>query len=148
MAVLKSLKLKSKEFTFKSFGNCEAEKPAVIVFSRFPLPDETFPIASQKNVLESNLMKNFDNTQKAKEALVELIINNLIDNITASRIDYKRFFTECVSHIDNLEYDGNKIETVKDFLERIPEEAFYQITSELYSYAKAVDEFSIEEKKI
>lgn len=148
MAILKSIKQKSKEYIFKAFENNNAEIPAVIIFSRFPLADETFPIASQKNVLESSVIKNFDNTQKSKEKLVEHIINTMIENITANRIDYKRFFNECVERIDNLEYNGEKIGTVKDFIEKIPEEAFYKIALEAYLYAKEEDEFSIEEKKI
>jgi len=148
MAVLKSVRQKEKEFIFKSFGNDKSENPAKIVFSRFPLPDESFPIASQKNVLESSVVKSFDNTQRAKEKLVEHIINTMIDNITANRIDYKRFFRDCVSHIENLEYDGKEVKTVKEFIDVVPGEAFFTIALEAYLYSKEQDTFTIEEKKI
>jgi len=145
--VLKPLKQKSKEFIFKSFGNSEFSNPAKIIFSRFPMPDESFPIANQKSVMESSIVKDFENTVKAKEKLVEHIINVMIDNITANRINLKKFIEECVSHIENLEYDGKEIRTVKDFVE-LPEEAFYIIAYEAFIYSKDSDLFSIEEKKI
>jgi hypothetical protein len=101
---LKSLKQKSKEFTFKSYDNDKSKNPAKIVFNRFPMPDESYPIAQAKNVLDSNIFKNFDNTEKAKENLVSHIIDTMINNITANRVDFKRFFNECVDRIDDLEY--------------------------------------------
>jgi hypothetical protein len=147
MASLKALKLKNKEFIFKSFGNDKTENPAKVIFSRFPLPDETFPIASKQNVLESNLVKNFDNSDKAKEQLVEHIIDTLISNLTAQRVDYKKFFETCVSHIENLEYEGKEMKTISDFF-ALPEEAYYQIAMEAYLYSKDNDLFKIAEKKI
>jgi len=147
MAILKSLKQKDKEYIFKSFGNSEFENPAKIIFARFPQPDETFPTANQKSILESSIIKEFDNSQKSKEKLVEHIINVMIDNITANRINYEKFFEECVSHIENLEYESKEIKTVKEFLE-LPKEAFYAIASEAYLYSKENDLFTIEEKKI
>jgi hypothetical protein len=148
MAVLKSIKQKNKEFIFKSFDNQKSENPAKIIFNRFPLVDETFPLGNQKTILDSSIVKNFDNTQKSKEKLVEHIINTLVENITANRIDYKRFFSECVSHIEDLEYEGKEIKSVKDFIEFIPEEAFHTIAVECYIYAQESDRFSIEQKKI
>lgn len=147
MAILKSLKQKNKEFIFTSYSNDKSENPAKIIFTRFPQPDETFPYANQKNVLESSIVKEFDNTAKAKEKLVEHIINIMIDNITANKINYKKFFEECVSHIENLEFDGKEIKTVKDFID-LPDEAFYTIAVETFLYSKENDLFTIEEKKI
>lgn len=148
MAILKSLKLKDKNFIFEAFGNNKSATPAKIVFNRFPLPDETFPIATQKNIWDNSILKNFDNTQTAKEKLVELIVDNLINNITANRIHYPKFFTECVSYIENLEYDGKTIQSVDDFFQLLPEEAWYTIALEVYLYAKENDTFTISEKKI
>jgi hypothetical protein len=147
MAVLKPLKLKDKEYIFKAFGNNKQENPAKVIFNRFPMPDESYPIASQKGVLESDIVKNFDNSAKAKEQLVEHIINTIIDNITAQRVDYKKFFETCISHIEDLEYDGKEIKTVKDFF-GLPEGAIYQIALETYLYSKDNDVFEITQKKI
>jgi hypothetical protein len=147
MAILKSLKQKSKEFVFKSFSNDKEKESAVIVFNRFPMLDETFPIVETKNVIDSKLLQDFDNTEKAKTALIEMIIDNLMNNLSANRIDYKRFFSECVSHIDNLSYDGNEVKTVEQFFNVLPEEASYTIAYEAYIYAKESDIFSFTTKK-
>ena len=148
MAILKSLKQKDKVYIFKSFENDKSDNPAKIIFNRFPLPDETFPTASQKNILDSTLIKNFDNTQKSKEKLVELVVNTIVDNITANRIDYRRFFNECISHIENLIYDNKDIKTIEEFFNSIPDEALFIIANEVYNYSKTNDEFTMEEKKI
>jgi hypothetical protein len=147
MAVLKVLKQKDKEYIFNAFGNDKQDKPAKIIFNRFPMMDEQYPIASQKSVLETSIVKNFDNSAKAKEKLVECVINTLIDNISAQRIDYRKFFDTCVSHIEDLEYDGKQIKTVKDFFS-LPEDAVYQIAMEAYLYSKDNDLFEMNEKKI
>lgn len=148
MAVLKSLKLKDKNFIFKSFGNNESGNPAKIIFNRYPLPDETYPVATAKNVYDNSIFKNFDNTQQAKERLIQMVVDNLINNISANRIDYLKFFNECVSHIENLEYDGKIIKSINDFFQLLPEEAWYTIAQEAYLYAKENDTFTISEKKI
>jgi hypothetical protein len=145
---LKSLNPKSKEFIFKSYGNNESEMPAKIIFSRFPQPDESFPIAQVKNVMDSNIVKDFDNTAKSKEILVSHIIDTMINNITANRVDFKRFFYECVTNIENLEYENSKIITVADFFQILPEEAAYTIALESYLYAKESEQCTIDEKKI
>ena len=145
--VLKSLKQKSRDFIFKSFDNMEADEPAKIVFSRFPLPDEQFPTADQKSVLDSSALRNLDDSPDAKEALVDHIINTMVSNITANRIDYKRFFNECVERIEDLTYDKTDIKTADDFFKHLPDEASFAIASEAYSYAKEADQFAAEYKK-
>ena len=144
---LKSLKIKDKVFVFKSFENDLSENPAKIIFNRFPMIDEIFPVGNQKSVLDSNFVKEFSNTRQNQEKLVELIIDNIINNISNNRVDYRRFFDECVSHIENLEYDGKEIKTVKDFFEILPAEAAYKIAVEAYLYSKEVDLFESSEKK-
>ena len=143
---LLSIFQKDKEYIFKAFDNDKADTPAKVVFKRFPFPDELYPVASQKNVLESSIVKNFDNTNKAKELLVEHIINAMIENITANRVNYELFLRECISHIENLTYDDKEIKTVKDFLS-LPQSALFTIAQELYLYAKTEDEFTAETKK-
>ena len=145
--VLKSLKQKNKSFIFKSFGNYESDEPAKIIFSRFPLPNEDYPAGNQKQVLDSNIFKTLDDTPESKETLVDHIINNMIENITANRIDYKRFFTECVGRIEDLVYESVQIKTVEDFFKYLPEEASFTIAQEAYGYAREADQFTAEYKK-
>jgi hypothetical protein len=147
MAVLKSIYQKDINYVFKSFDNNKNGNPARVIFKRFPFADEIFPVAKQKNVLESSIVKDFDNTQKAKEALVEHIINIMIDNITANRVNYGLFLKECVDRFEELEFDGKEIKTVKDFLS-LPQSAVDKIAQELYLYSKTEDKFTTEEKKI
>ena len=125
----------------------ESENPAKIIFSRFPLPDEQFPAGNQKQVLDSSIFKKFDDSPEFRETLVDHIINNMVDNITANRIDYERFFNECVERIEDLSYDGNEIKTVKDFFSFLPSEAAFTITQEAYNYANEADIFSADIKK-
>jgi len=145
--ILKSLKQKSRDFAFESFGNLESESPARIVFSRFPLPDESFPVGSQKQVLDSSVLRTLDDSPGSKEKLVDHIIGNMIENITANRIDHRRFFSECVERIEDLGYDGNEIKTVDDFFRFLPGEASFAIAQEAYVYAKEADVFTAEDKK-
>jgi hypothetical protein len=146
MAKLLPLRRKEKEYAFKVFGNEKSEQPAKAVFKRFPLGDEAFPCAPTKSVYESAFLKDFDNTPEAKECLVREIVDVLIQNMTAGRVDYAAFLKECVSGFLNLEYDGKEIKTVDDFLS-LPETAVFKICKDLYNYAKTEDKFSMEEKK-
>jgi hypothetical protein len=145
---LLSLKLKEKDYIFKAFENDKSENAAKIIFKRFPLPDESFPYANQKSILDSNIVKDFNNTAKEKEELVGHIISTMIDNITAQRVNYKKFFEDCVSSIENLEYNGKEIKTTDEFFEALPSEASFKIAHEVYLYSKTDDKFTIEEKKI
>ena len=145
--VLKSLREKSRAFVFKSFGNMDTEEPAKIFFSRFPLPDESFPMANQKQVLDSSAFRNLDDGPRSREALVDHIINNMVENLTANRVDLKRFFGECVEGIGDLAYGGKTIQTASEFFEFLPAEAAFSIAQEAYLYAKESDEFRAEDKK-
>ena len=145
--ILKSLKQKSKSFIFKSFNNYESENPARIIFSRFPMPDEQFPMADQKSVLDSSAFKTLDDSHESKESLVDHIINNMVSNIMSNRIDYKRFFSECVEGVEDLTYDNNAIKTADDFFRHLPGEAAFAIAQEAYLYAKEADEFTADYKK-
>ncbi|MDR1926612.1 MAG: hypothetical protein LBQ13_02895 [Endomicrobium sp.] len=147
MAEFKSLRQKEKIYIFKVFDNEKSDNPAKVVFHRFPLSDELFPLASQKNVLESTFVKEFDNTPEAKEKLVRHIIDVMIDNMTANRFDYINFIKECVDHFENFTNDGKEIVTVDDFL-TLPPEAVQKIAKDLYFYSKIEDEFTFNEKKI
>jgi hypothetical protein len=144
MAQFKSLKQKEKTYIFKVFGNEKADNPAKAVFLRFPLQDELFPVASQKNVLESSVIADFDNTAKAKEELVKHIIDVMIENMTANRFDYLKFINECIDHFEDFDYCEKKIKSVKDFL-TLPTEAVQKIAKDLYFYSRIEDEFTMGE---
>jgi hypothetical protein len=146
MAQFKSLREKDKSYVFKVFGNEKCKEPARAIFSRFPLSDELFPLASQKNVMESSILKDFDNSPESKEKLVKQIIDIMVDNMTANRFDYITFTKECIDHFEDF-WDGDKlIKSVKDFL-ALPQEAVQKIARDLYFYSKTEDEFTIQEKK-
>jgi len=145
--ILKSLKQKSRDFTFGSFGNTESENPARIIFSRFPLPDENFPVANQKKVMDSSVLKNLDESIQSREALVDHIIENMVENMMANKIDLRRFFDECVERVDSLIYDGREVKTAGDFFAILPTEASHAIAQEAYLYATERDVFEAEDKK-
>jgi hypothetical protein len=140
MAKFKPLKQKEMAYVFKAFDNEKAEVPAKAVFFRFPFQDESFPVASQKNIMESSLVKDFDNTQAAKEKLVKNIVATMIENITANRFDHVRFVQECVDHFEDFQYGDREIRKVDDFLS-LPQEAAQKIARDLYFYSKMEDEF-------
>jgi len=144
--VLKSLKAKDKNYRFESFGNLESDSPAAIIFNRFPLPDELFYIAKMKSVIDSPLAKNLDK-KGGKEKFVEHVIDVMVDNMAAGRVDLRRFFRECVSHIENLVYEGQELKSVNDFFNILPEEAAFVIAQECYFYSKESDVFEAESKK-
>jgi hypothetical protein len=147
MAKFLTLRQKEKDYIFKVFDNEKSTDPARAVFYRFPLQDESFPYASQKLVMESAAVKEYDNTQESKQKLVEQIINTLVDNIHSNLFDYTRFLKETIDHFENFEYDNKQIKTVDDFL-TLPQEAVQKIAKDLYFYSKTEDEFSMLEKKI
>jgi hypothetical protein len=144
MAHLKSIKQKDKTYIFKAFGNEKSESPALVVFSRFPLPDEIFPLASQKNVLDSAFVKDFDNTPEAREKLVKGVFDSMIQNMTANRFDHTAFTRECVDHFESFIYEDKLVVTVDDFLS-LPQEAVQKITRDIYLYSKIEDEFAMGE---
>lgn len=147
MARLFSVYEKDKTYIFEAFDNRNSKNPAKVIFKRFPFSEELFPVASQKSILESSIVRNFNNTEQAKERLVEHIINIMVNNITANRIDYELFLKECVGSFEELTFDDKEIKTVSDFL-TLPQSAIEKIAQELYLYSKTEDKFSIDEKKI
>jgi hypothetical protein len=144
MAVFKPLKQKEKKYIFKVFGNEKSTNPAKAVFFRFPMSDELFPVASQKNILESSSIKDFDNSQEAKEKLVKTIIDGMIENISSNRFDHVKFLKECIDHFEDFIYNNKKIKTIDDFLS-LPQEAVQKIAKDLYFYSKIEDEFTMGE---
>jgi hypothetical protein len=144
MAVFKPLKQKEKSYVFKVFGNEKSGNPARAVFLRFPFQDELFPVASQKNVLESSLADEPGGSREAKEKLVQGIIDIMIENMAANRFDHARFVKECIDHFEEFFYNGKEIKTPDDFL-ALPPEAVQKIARDLYAYSKTEDEFTMGE---
>lgn len=144
MAVFLPLKQKEKIYIFKVFNNEKSSNPAKAVFYRFPTSDELFPVASQKNILELSFIKDFDNTQEAKEKLVKNIIDVMVENITANRFDHVKFIEECIDHFEDFMYGEKEIKTIDDFL-TLPPEAVQKIAKDLYFYSKIEDEFTMGE---
>jgi hypothetical protein len=141
MASFKALQLKDKSYIFKVYDNEKQKNPAKAVFKRFPFSDETFPIASQKSIMED--IKDYED----KEKLVQHIIDVMIENITANCFNHQQFLHECIDHFEDLEFDGKEIKTIEDFL-TLPSEAVEKIIKDLYRYSKTEDKFTFNEKKI
>jgi hypothetical protein len=158
MAVFKSLRTKSKEYVFKVFGNENLENPAKAVFARFPLPDENFIKAgSDARFNDVDWEKVGKKDPKETTKLFSVFINNYLSDMGSgfvpfSRVDYRAFLRECVDRFENLysEEKGkgkkSEIKSVDDFL-ALPEAAVYEITRDLYAYAREKDDFSMGESK-
>jgi hypothetical protein len=144
MAVFKPLRQKEKVYIFKVFGNEKSADPAKAVFLRFPMPDELFPVASQKSIMESSVIKDFDNSPDAKERLVNHIIDIMVENMTANRFDHTAFIRECVDHFEDFMYGDKEIKSVGDFLS-LPQEAVQKIAKDIYFYSKTEDAFTMGE---
>jgi len=142
MARLKSLKSKNKDFVFTSYENDKEEKPAKIIFSRFPIPGENFTMIDKKNILEGIDLNNAKK-RELESAIVNNIIENFMNNLRSGAIDYKRFFDECVESVENLEFEKSKIITVNDFWQILPQDAAYAIAKEAFDYANTREEFTM-----
>ncbi|MDR3342561.1 MAG: hypothetical protein LBT14_07215 [Treponema sp.] len=144
MANLKSLRIKNKEYVFKSFGNDQEKYPAKVVFNRFPIHGEDFTVLDRVNLFDGVDAGKVDD-KNVQKIISDKIINTFLHNLQSGKIDYERFFLECVNRIDNLEYEGIKIKTVLDFWKTIPIDAAHVIADELYRYASERDEFTMGE---
>jgi hypothetical protein len=142
MAKLKSLRIKSKEFVFTSFGNADEGNPAKIIFSRFPIMGEVFTPIDKKDIFDG---VNTDDISKheTKARISENIVNAFIKNITAGKTDHKQFFLECVDSFKDFEYGDSKIVTVNDFWQMLPQDAAVAIAQEAFEYANERDEFTM-----
>jgi hypothetical protein len=76
--------------------------------------------------MESEIAKDLENTPEAKEKLVKVIIDTIIDNISSSRMDYEKFLRDCVDHFEDFMYGKDEVKTVDDFL-KLPSEAVHKI---------------------
>jgi hypothetical protein len=156
MALFKSLRAKSKEYAFKFGGNENLKHPAKAVFARFPLPDENF-LKPGNDIRYSDVdwkklgEKDTKEVEKLFQAFAVNFINESVGASQFSKVDYHAFLRECVEGFDNLfveQKPGEKseIKSVDDFLS-LPEAAVYEITQDLYSYAREKEDFTMGESK-
>jgi hypothetical protein len=143
MAKLKPLKLKEKKFIFTAYENNKAENPAAVVFSRFPADFDEYFIGDRKNLFDGIGAVDL-NTDAGKKKFIDLFLDQYLENLKNSRIDYGRFLKNCVECFVDFEYGKDKIKTVDDFL-ALPEAAVKKIASELFVYAQSEDKFSMGE---
>jgi hypothetical protein len=144
MAKLKPLRLKSKEYVFKAFKNDREAEPAKVVFSRFLQPAESFVPVNRKNLFDG-IDAGKIGEKETQDAVSEKIIGTFMRNLQAGVVNYRRFFDECVDHIEHLEYEGHTVVTGNDFWQILPPDAAYAIAEELYRYAGERDEFTMGE---
>ncbi|MDR0374410.1 MAG: hypothetical protein LBH85_01620 [Treponema sp.] len=156
MAVFKSLLVKDKSYVFKFAGNETLEKPARAVFARFPLPDEYFLKSGQDaRYGDIDFKKVGKKNNKEVQKLFAAFLNSYLTEATGgvprafSRVDGAAFVRECVDHFENLsavEESGEtrEIKSVGEFL-GLPAEAVYDITRDLYDYARNRDAFTMGE---
>ena len=142
MARLKSLRLKSKEYAFKAYGNDKEERPAKIIFNRFPFADEIFTAVDRKELLNGVDVGGMSKRELQAE-IADKILGNFISNMQAGKTDYRLFFSECVDAFSDFEYEDKKIITVNDFWQILPQDASYNIAREAYEYAMERDEFTM-----
>jgi len=146
MATLMSLKPKSKDFIFTSYGNDKEEKPAKIIFSRFPAPSETFTQVDKKNIFEGIDLENVKKRELQSE-IANKIVESYMQNFYAGLTDLKLFFRECVDHVEDLVYNDNgkilHITTTSEFWQILPQGAAYEIAQEAFDYAQSREEFTM-----
>jgi hypothetical protein len=139
MAQFQTLRQKEKSYIFKVYDNEKSENPAKAIFFRFPFSDELFPLGSQKSILESDILKDFENSDK--EEIVKKIVDQMIENISNNRFDHETFLHECVDHFEDFYFGEKEIKTPEDFINIIPVEAQVKISKDLYFYGKTEDKF-------
>jgi hypothetical protein len=156
MALFKSLRVKSKTYVFEYAGNETLKEPARAVFARFPSPDEYFLRSGEDtryNDIDFKKVGKKDTKEVGK--LFTAFLNSYLTEAAGgvpgvfSRVDGAAFLRECVDHFENLyaEDEGEarrEIKTVDEFL-RLPAEAVYDITRDLYNYARNRDRFTMGE---
>ena len=142
MAKLKSLRAKSKEYIFSAFGNDKDERPAKIIFSRFPVLNETFVNIDKKSLLEGIDIASASR-RELEPKIADKIVESFLSNMRAGNIDFRRFFQECVEGFKDLEYGDSKIITVNDFWQTLPPDAVDVIAQEALEYASERDEFTM-----
>jgi hypothetical protein len=142
MAKLKSLRLKSKEFVFKAFGNADEENPAKIIFTRFPIIGESFTPIDKKNIFDG---VNFDDISKRElqSKISDNLVKSFMDNFSLGKTDYKQFFKECIDSFRDFEYGDCKVLTVDSFWQILPQDAAFAIAQEVFEYASKRDEFTM-----
>jgi hypothetical protein len=143
MAKLRALKLKSKEYVFRVFGNEKAKTPAKVVFKRFPAAGEDFSKVDRKR-LGSGIDADQMNTDAGRKKAITQLLDNYLNNLNAAQTDYDAFEKNCIEKFLDFEYEDREITTLKDFDNIFPE-ARETILQDCYAYARDRDEFTMGE---
>jgi len=148
MAVFKTLNAKKKEYAFDFLDNRKDPRPAKAVFSRFPLPGETFipgPGATLFDGLDIGkvAVRDAGELEKLSRAVVAFL------SVNAAKIDFVAFLRECIDRFEDFRFvdeegRSREIKTVDDFL-GINRQAMATIAMDCYEYARREDEFSMGE---
>jgi hypothetical protein len=144
MAKLKSLRLKSRDYIFKAFGNGGEAVPAKVVFNRFPQLNESFTSVETKNLFNGIDVQDIPK-RELQSKIADKIVDSFLSNMRAGSTDLPLFMKECVEKIEDLEYEGRGVSTVQDFWQILPRDAAEVIAGELYGYAVERDEFTMGE---
>ena len=142
MAKLKSLSPKKKEYVFKAYGNDQEERPAKIIFKRFPILNEMFASVNKKDLFDGVNVTDISK-RELQSKIADKIVESFLHNISAGNTDYKLFFDECVERFEELEFEQSKVVTVNDFWQIIPQDAAYTIAQEAFEYANEREEFTM-----
>ena len=148
MAVFKTLNAKKKEYVFDFLGNRDDPKPAKAVFSRFPLPGETFIPKPGISIFDGvDIIKAAEQDTAELEKLSKAFITHISSGIL--KVDIKAFVNECIDRFEDFSFadeDGKarEIRTPEDFL-KINSQAMYTIAYDCYRYARQEDEFTMGE---
>ena len=142
MAKLKSLRLKNKEYIFKAYGNDKDERPAKIIFNRFPLVEEIFTQVDKKELFDGVDIGGVSK-RELQAKIADKILGNFISNMYAGKTDYRLFFSECVDGLRDFEYEGLKITSADEFWRVLPQDAAFTIAKEAFEYASERDEFTM-----
>jgi len=143
MARFKTLNKKDKRYVFDFLGNRKDAKPAIAVFTRFPLPGEDFMPKVKASVFEG---LDFGKIGRKDSTEIERLASAFTDHFSSNmtKIDYEYFVRECIEGFENFECDGKEIKTVNDFL-GLNIEMLTLIAHDCYEYAQEKDEFTMEE---
>jgi len=143
MAKFKTLRKKEKVYAFNFLDNLKDEKPAKVIFARFPTGGESFMPKLKNSVYDGiDLNKIVSKDNKELEKFTSSFIKYY--SSAADKVDYEYFIRECVECFEDFESDGKQIKTVDDFLS-LNLEMIALIADDCYKYANGKDEFSMGE---
>ncbi len=143
MARFKTLKQKDKKYIFSFLENRQDKNPAIAVFARFPLPNESFMPKAKHSVFDGiDLGKLSKKNNTEMDKFLSAFMDHFTSNMT--KVDYEYFVRECIDHFENFESDDKEIISVDDFL-ALNIEMRTLIAHDCYLFAQEKDEFTMGE---